>query len=64
MENRERAVLATTTLISSLAFYWFARAKGKPETPYVMLGAFVGVLLPNLLLSKQQKQINDECSNL
>jgi uncharacterized BrkB/YihY/UPF0761 family membrane protein len=55
MENRERAVLATTTLISSLAFYWFARAKGKPETPYVMLGGFVGAIVAELIIIETAK---------
>ncbi len=29
MESRERTVIATTTLLSSLAFYWYAKANGK-----------------------------------
>jgi hypothetical protein len=55
MENRERAVIATTTLISSLAFYWFARAKGKPETPYILFGGFIGAIVAELVLIETEK---------
>lgn len=55
MENRQRAVIATTTLISSLAFYWFAQAKGKPEAPYVMLGGFVGAIVAEVILTQTEK---------
>jgi len=55
MENRERAVIATTTLISSLAFYWFAQAKGKPETPYILLGGFTGAIIAELILMETKK---------
>lgn len=55
MESRERAVIATTTLISSLAFYWYANAKGKPEVPYVMLGGFCGAIVAELILIQTEK---------
>lgn len=55
MESRERAVIATTTLISSLAFYWFAQAKGKPEAPYLLLGGFVGAIVAEVVLTKTKK---------
>lgn len=58
VESRERTVIATATLISSLAFYQYARTKGKSEVPYVMIGAFVGAIaaeLALLSLSKNQR---------
>ncbi len=55
IESRERTVIATTTLLSSLGFYWYAKAKGKPEVPYVMLGGFVGAVLAELVLLEMHK---------
>lgn len=55
MQSRERAVIATTTLISSLAFYWFAQAKGKPEAPYLLLGGFIGAIVAEMVLSQTEK---------
>jgi nicotinamide riboside transporter PnuC len=55
MESRERAVIATTTLISSLAFYWYAQAKGKPEAPYLLLGGFVGAIVAEIVLTQTKK---------
>ncbi len=54
-ESRERTVIATTTLLGSLAFYWYARAKGKSEVPYVMIGGFVGAVLAELALLEMHK---------
>ncbi|MBO9565536.1 MAG: hypothetical protein J7621_22355 [Niastella sp.] len=56
MESRDRTVIATTTLISSLAFYWFAKAKGKSEVPYVMIGGFVGAIIAELALLETTKK--------
>ena len=55
MESRERALIATTTLISSLAFYWYAQAKGKPEVPFLLTGGFVGAIVAELILSQTEK---------
>jgi len=55
IESRERTVIATTTLLSSLGFYWYARSKGKSEAPYMMLGGFVGAVLAELVLLEMHK---------
>jgi multisubunit Na+/H+ antiporter MnhB subunit len=56
MESRDRTVIATTTLISSLAFYWYAKANGKSEVPYVMIGGFVGAVVAELALLETTKK--------
>jgi hypothetical protein len=55
MESRERTVIATTTLLSSLAFYKYAKANNKSEVTYLMFGAFVGAVLGELALQKINK---------
>ena len=64
MESRDRTVIATTTHISSHAFYWFAKAKGKPEVPYVMIGGFVGAIVAELALLNTTKQQSHEHTDL
>lgn len=56
MESRERTIVATTTLLSSLVFYWYAKSNQKSETPYVMLGGFVGVVLAEIALLEINKR--------
>jgi uncharacterized membrane protein YfcA len=56
MESRDRTVIATTTLISSLAFYWYAKANGKSEVPYVMIGGFIGAIVGELALLETTKK--------
>ncbi len=55
IESRERTVIATTTLLSSLGFYWYAKTKGKSEVPYVMLGGFMGAIVAELILLEMHK---------
>lgn len=55
-EGKERAIIATSTLISSLSFYWYAQQKNKSEVPYLLLGGFVGAMLAELVLLKREKQ--------
>lgn len=55
IESRDRTVIATGTLLSSLAFYWYAKSKGKSEVPYLMVGAFAGAVLAELVLLEMNK---------
>jgi multisubunit Na+/H+ antiporter MnhB subunit len=55
MASRDRTVIATTTLLSSMAFYQYAKAKGKSEVPYLMIGAFVGAIVAELALLQMSK---------
>lgn len=57
MESKERSVIATSTLISSLAFYWYAQQNNKPEVPYLLIGGFVGAMLAELVIIKIDKNI-------
>lgn len=55
MESRERTVIAATTLLSSLAFYEYAKRHDKPEVPFLLFGAFVGAVLGELALQQINK---------
>lgn len=57
MESKERSVIVTSTLISSLAFYWYAQQNNKPEVPYLLIGGFVGAMLAELVIIKIDKNI-------
>lgn len=48
------------TLVTSLAFYWYARANGKNEVPYVMVGGFLGSIIGDALADKmRENNLND-----
>ncbi len=42
---REKTIISTTTLLTSLVTYWYAKASGKDAAPLVMLGGFIGSLI-------------------
>ncbi|MFI5195701.1 MAG: hypothetical protein ACHQD8_01305 [Chitinophagales bacterium] len=42
---KEKTIISTTTLLTSLVAYWYAKTAGKDAAPLVMLGGFVGSLI-------------------
>jgi hypothetical protein len=42
---KERTIVSTATLVTSLLTYWYAREAQKDAVPYVMLGGFIGALI-------------------
>lgn len=46
---KEKVIISSFTLISSLAGYFYAKSKQKEVMPYVMIGGFAGGLLGEAL---------------
>ncbi len=42
---KEKTIISTATLMTSLITYWYAKAAGKDAAPLVMLGGFIGSLI-------------------
>lgn len=42
---KEKTIISTATLLTSLVAYWYAKANGKDAAPYVMMGGFVGSII-------------------
>ena len=42
---KEKAIVSSFTLITSLTGFYYAKSKEKEVMPYVMVGGFVGALL-------------------
>lgn len=42
---KEKAIVSSFTLISSLTGFYYAKSKEKEVMPYVMVGGFLGALL-------------------
>lgn len=49
---KEKAIISTATLITSLLSYWYAREANKDAVPYVMLGGFIGSLIGETIAEK------------
>jgi len=49
---KEKAIISTATLLTSLLSYWYAKEAGKDAVPYVMLGGFIGSLIGETLAEK------------
>ena len=53
---KEKTIVSTATLLSSLLAYWYAREAGKDTVPYVMLGGFVGSIIGEGIAETISKQ--------
>jgi len=42
---KEKAIVSSFTLITSLTGFYYAKSKEKEVMPYVMVGGFIGALL-------------------
>ncbi|PWV45925.1 hypothetical protein [Chitinophaga sp. S165] len=63
MENTEKVIISTSTLITSLLCYSYARAARKEAVPYVMVGAFLGTLIGEALAERMSGPINKSVAN-
>ena len=52
---KEKTIIATTTLLTSLVSYWYARASGKDVAPFIMLGGFVGSIIGETIVEKVKR---------
>lgn len=53
---KEKTIISSATLLTSLLAYWYARSAGKDAAPYVMLGGFVGSIIGEGLADQVKKK--------
>lgn len=55
---REKTIVSSVTLFTSLLAYWYAKENDKDAVPYVMIGGFLGSILGETIAEgiKEQKQ--------
>lgn len=56
---KEKAIVSTTTLLTSLLAYWYAREMQKDTAPYVILGGFLGSLIGETIVENRKKKDNN-----
>ena len=56
---KEKAIVSTVTLLTSLLAYWYAREAQKDSVPYVMMGGFIGSIIGEALSEKVSKSNNN-----
>lgn len=49
---KEKTIISTVTLFTSLLAYWYAREAEKDSVPYVMMGGFLGSIIGDVLAEK------------
>jgi hypothetical protein len=56
---KEKTIISTVTLFTSLLAYWYAREAQKDSVPYVMMGGFLGSIIGDALAEKVTKSDNN-----
>ncbi|HTA26946.1 MAG TPA: hypothetical protein VK809_04110 [Bacteroidia bacterium] len=58
---KEKIIVSTATLVTSLASYYYAKTGNKDAIPYMMLGGFLGAVIGETIVylttSKGKSQI-------
>jgi uncharacterized membrane protein YfcA len=57
---KEKTLVSTLTLISSLASYYYAKTHQKDAVPYVMIGGFVGAWVGELIAKAIEANKSDK----
>lgn len=52
---KEKTLVSTVALCTSLLAYWYSKSAGKDSVPYVMVGGFLGVVLGETISEKATK---------
>ena len=55
---KEKTIISTATLLTSLLSYWYAKEANKDAVPYVMMGGFLGSIIGETIVEniKSKKQ--------
>ena len=53
---KEKSIVATATLISSLLSYAYAREAGKDAVPFVMIGGFLGSIVGETIVEASKNK--------
>ena len=51
---KEKSIVSTMTLITSLASYWYAKETNKDSVPYLMIGGFIGAVVGEMIFEKSK----------
>lgn len=57
---KEKTIVSTVTLLTSLLAYWYSKEAQKDSVPYVMMGGFIGSIVGETIvekISKPNKQV-------
>jgi uncharacterized membrane protein YfcA len=57
---KEKTLVSTSTLIGSLASYYYGKTQGKDVVPYVMIGGFIGAWLGEIISNVVIKNKDDD----
>lgn len=52
---KEKAIVSTATLLTSLLAYWYARQTQKDTNAYIIVGAFIGSLVGETIVENRKK---------
>lgn len=53
---KEKTIISTATLVTSLLAYWYAKTAEKDAAPLVMLGGFVGSIIGENIVDRLNKK--------
>ena len=55
MKLTEKRIISVSTLVFSLATYYYGKAHEKDVVPYVMIGGFIGAIVGEVIAKATEK---------
>jgi hypothetical protein len=56
---KEKTIVSTVTLLTSMVAYWYSKTAQKDSVPYVMMGGFLGAIIGETIAEKVTKSNNN-----
>jgi uncharacterized membrane protein YfcA len=56
---KEKTIVSTMTLFTSLASYWYAKEAQKDTVPFIMIGGFIGAVIGEVIFEKTKNKDNE-----
>ena len=57
---KDKTIVSSATLLTSLLAYLYARSAGKDAVPYVMIGGFVGSIIGETIVETMNANNNNK----
>ena len=52
---KEKTIVSTVTILTSLLAYWYSKEAEKDSVPYVMMGGFLGSIIGETIVERSRK---------
>lgn len=57
---KEKTIVSTMTLFTSLASYWYAKEAQKDTVPFMLVGGFIGAVIGEVIFERVKSKTDEQ----